>query len=302
MLLHLRSWIYAARPKTLCIGLMPILLGSFLAMKLSLLHMPTLFLCILGALTIQIGTNYCNDYFDYINCADTSCRQGNKKVIEQGLISADAMKKAFIASFLLAAIVACFLVQRGGFSILIIACICILFSIAYTAPPFPLAYLGLGDVFVLIFYGPIATMTCFYLHTHQLDWHHLIVGCMPGVLGLGPLIMNNLRDVDQDRAANKKTLIVRLGESFGQRYFLCTVALGICLPYIQSIIFDKNPFVICTSFAFIPLLKNLPLLFSVRDKHKMHQLFIVSAKTVPLFTLCYALSELLFYVSKAFFT
>jgi 1,4-dihydroxy-2-naphthoate octaprenyltransferase len=298
----LMLWMYAARPKTLCIGAAPILYGSLLALKRQQFDLTTFLLCLLGALSVQIGTNYCNDYYDFLNKADTLSRKGNQKVLSLGLLSPHAMKLAFIFAFLIAGLVALFLIKRGGMVIIPIACMCIFFSIAYTAPPYPLAYLGLGDVFVLIFYGPVATLTCFYLHTRSFQWENLLIGFIPGILGLAPLIMNNIRDLEQDRIALKKTLIVRFGETFGKVYFLFTILVCLQAPYLQSFLFDKNPYVFLTSIAYIPLCKQLPLLFSYQDKHKLHHLFIASAKTVPLYILMYGLSELVFYASKNFFT
>lgn len=301
MLHCIKLWIYAARPKTLFIGAAPIIFGSLLAFKHSTFDLQTFILCLLGSLLIQIGTNYSNDYYDFLNKADTSLRKGNIKVLEQGLLSLGSMKNAFIACFFLAGAVAISLLQRGGLPILAIACVCIVFSISYTAPPFPLAYLGLGDLFVVVFYGPIATLTCFYLHAHFLTLENAFIGVIPGVLGLGPLIMNNIRDLDQDRIANKKTLIVRWGDVFGKYYFFSILGLGMVLPYVHSLLFDKNPFVFLTTLAYVPVLKNLPLLSNFTDRQQLHQLFIASAKIVPLYTLLYVLSELLFYVTRPLF-
>lgn len=301
MLQSLRLWVYAARPKTLFIGSAPILFGSLLAIKHSQFHLPTFFLCLIGALSIQIGTNYCNDYFDYINKADTFSRKGNKKVLEQGCVSPKTMKKAFLFSFLVSGFTTVFLLPRGGLVLLFIASMCIFFSIAYTAPPFPLAYLGLGDVFVLVFYGPITTLTCFYLHSHSFFLENILLSLIPGVLGLGPLIMNNLRDLEQDRQVDKKTLIVRFGDSFGKYYFLITLLIGSTIPYIHSFFFEKNPFIFLTTLSYIPVIKKLPVLFNYKDRNELQNLFIASAKTVPLYTIFYLISEGIFYVTRSLF-
>ena len=294
-------WIYAARPKTLFIGAFPILLGSLLAFKQDSFNAFTLILCLIGALSIQIGTNYSNDYFDFIKQADNASRKGSYKVLEQGLVSLQAMKKAFISSFVIAGIVTTLLIQQGGVIILAVSLLCILLSIAYTAPPFPLAYLGLGDVFVLFFYGPVATLTTYYLHTHTLDPRTLLIAFLPGLLGLGPLVMNNLRDVEQDAKVNKRTLIVRFGERFGRNYFVIIMFFSFILPYIHALVFSKNPFIFLTSFAFLPLKNTLTLLFSHHDKKELQALFISSARIIPLFTLLFALSELALYVFKSLF-
>jgi 1,4-dihydroxy-2-naphthoate octaprenyltransferase len=292
---------YATRPKTLCIGVAPIVFGSLLALKRQQFDLITFLLCLLGALSIQIGTNYCNDYYDFLYKADTLSRKGNQKVLSQGLVSPQAMKLAFIFAFLLAGFITAFLIKRGGIVIIPIACMCIFFSIAYTAPPYPLAYLGLGDIFVLIFYGPVATLTCYYLHTRSFQWENLLIGFIPGILGLGPLIMNNLRDLEEDKIVLKKTLIVRFGETFGKVYFLSTVFASLLATYLHTFLFDKNLYVLLTCIAYIPLCKQLPVLFSYKDKRELHHLFLASAKTVPLYILIYGLSELIYYASTHFF-
>jgi 1,4-dihydroxy-2-naphthoate octaprenyltransferase len=298
MIKSAKVWLYAARPKTLFIGAAPILFGSLLALKQSTLDLQTFLLCLIGAIAIQIGTNYSNDYYDFLNKADTCQRQGSEKVLEQGLVSPFSMQRAFMYAFFLAVCITLCLINKGGLPFLIIAFFCIFFSIAYTAPPFPLAYLGLGDVFVLIFYGPVATLTCFYLHSHSFCFDHILTGLMPGFLGLGPLIINNIRDVEQDRLANKKTLIVRCGDLFGRYYFMLVLSIGIVLPYAQAFLYDKNPFVFLTTLAYLPVFKNIHLLSNCENRSELQHLFLATAKAVPLFTVLYFLSELLFYVSK----
>lgn len=294
-------WMYAARPKTLFIGAFPILLGSLLAFRQDSFSSFILIMCFIGALSIQIGTNYSNDYFDFVKQADNASRKGSYKVLERGLVSLQAMKTAFIICFIIAGIITSFLIQQGGWIILAVSLLCIFLSIAYTAPPLPLAYLGLGDVFVLVFYGPVATLTTYYLHTHTFNPSVLLIAFLPGILGLGPLIMNNLRDVEQDAKVNKRTLIVRWGERFGRNYFLMIMLLALILPYIDAALFSKNPFIVLTSFAFLPLKNTIYRLFSHDDKKELQPLFIASAQIIPLFTLLFALSELAFYVFKSLF-
>ena len=279
-----RLWIYAARPKTLFIGAAPILIGTIMALQKGVFH-PLIFLwTILGALFIQIGTNYSNDYFDFLKGADTASRKGSYKVLQQGLISPQAMKFGFIFCFAIAALCSLVLALHAGSIILIIGALCIAFSILYTAPPFPLAYLGLGDLFVLIFYGPVATICCYYLQTLHISIEVIIASFIPGLLGLGPLTMNNLRDRAGDALVNKKTVVVRFGMLYGKIQYLLSLCFVFCIPFF--LVFYTHDHLFCLSASLstllaIPLIKTV---FQTNDPCILQTIFIKTAKLIPLYT------------------
>lgn len=207
----------ASRPKTLAIALVPILVGTALAYGLHQTVRPLLSLmAFLSALFIQIGTNLINDALDFIKGADTKERLGPQRVTQSGLMDAKWVLRAGFFCFLISTVLAIPLVIEGGWPLVCVGLLSFLAGYAYTGGPFPLAYQGLGDLFVLIFYGWVAVGGVYYLNTGQLDWTAWIAGLQVGLLATIPIAINNLRDHTTDRKVGKKTLPVRFGPSFGK--------------------------------------------------------------------------------------
>src|SRR4051794_23693445 len=164
-------WLLAARPKTLAAAVTPVLVGTALARNIAAaIHWPSLVFALLGAVFIQIGTNYVNDALDFKKGADTHTRLGPLRVTQAGLLDADKVLRGAYACFLLAALCGVPLILRGGWPIVIIGVASILAAYAYTGGPYPLAYHGLGEVFVMIFFGFVAVGGSFYLQRLALDW------------------------------------------------------------------------------------------------------------------------------------
>lgn len=284
----LSLWIFAARPKTLCIGAFPILLSASYAFCEGSFNPFYLFVSLLGAFSIQIGTNYSNDYFDFLKGADTSLRKGSAKILQQGLASPNQMKIAFIFFFSLGAFIGLYLGFLKGLIYLGIGVVCIVFSLLYSCGPFPLAYRGVADIFVLLFYGPVAFMTSYSLHGSGYKSSIYMISFLPGLIGLGPLILNNLRDKIEDAACKKRTLIVRYGEKFGAIYYLIVHLIAFILVLLFALKKQK------LSLTF-PLFCFLPYIFICKkllSKAPCYQaLFIFNAKILPplVFILCFAL-------------
>ena len=175
------------------------------------------FLCALGgALFIQIGTNLVNDALDFKRGADTHERLGPLRVTQAGLLSPGAVMGGAYASFGLAALCGIPLIVRGGWPIVVIGVVSIVAAYAYTGGPYPLAYHGLGEVFVLVFFGFTAVGGSYYLQRLTIDIPALIAGFACGALAVILLAINNLRDIPSDRASNKRTLAARFGERFAR--------------------------------------------------------------------------------------
>lgn len=226
-----RIWLEAARPKTLPAAAAPVLMGCAMAWEAGLFH-PLAALCaFVGALLIQIGTNYANDYFDFAKGADTGERLGPTRATAAGLVSPARMKAATAIVFGLAFVAGLYLIYRGGWPILLVGVLSILFGILYTGGPFPLGYIGAADVFVLIFFGPVAVGGTYYVQALELPWYVAVAGLGPGLLSTAILTVNNLRDADGDRKAGKKTLAVRLGKGFSRaQYAVCMVVATVGVP------------------------------------------------------------------------
>jgi 1,4-dihydroxy-2-naphthoate octaprenyltransferase len=213
----LRHWLLAARPKTLSAAVVPVLVGSALAA-----HEPAavswwVFVCALcAAVLIQVATNLINDAIDFKKGTDTAERLGPTRVTQAGLISPGAVMRAAVLCLMGAAWFGIPLIYRGGWPMLVVGLVSIAMAYAYTGGPYPLAYHGLGELFVLLFFGFIAVGGTFYAHSLQLTQSALLAGFACGALATVLLVINNLRDVDGDRRSNKKTLVVRFGETFAR--------------------------------------------------------------------------------------
>jgi len=227
----IQRWVLAARPKTLWAAVGPVMIGTALAHGDGGMHLSSAIAALLGAILLQIGTNFCNDYADFTKGADSPSRVGPARAVASGWITPRQMFNATVLIFLLAAMVCGYLVLRGGWPFLVLGVVSILAGIVYTAGPYPLAYLGLGDLFVLFFFGPVAVAGTYYVQTLEFSWIPVAAGLGPGLLSVAILTVNNLRDVDGDREAGKKTLAVRFGEKFARfEYAFCLVAASI-LPF-----------------------------------------------------------------------
>ncbi len=222
------NWILAARPKTLLAGFAPVAIGTAIAIRDEQFHFLAMAGALLCAISVQIGTNFCNDYCDFFQGADTDERKGPTRAVQSGLISPRAMLIATILMFSITGMSACFLYMRAGWIFLVLGAFSILFGVLYTAGRYSLAYLGIADPFVLFFFGPVAVAGTHYVQALQFDWSTVIAGLGPGLVATGLLVVNNLRDIDEDRVANKRTLAVRFGAAFSRyQYTVCIVGAAI---------------------------------------------------------------------------
>lgn len=214
---RLRAWLLASRPKTLSAAVVPVLMGSALALREPAEFRLSIFLCALfGAIFIQIATNFINDALDFKKGADTGERIGPLRVTQAGLLSADAVMRGAYVCFFLAALCGVPLVLRGGWPLIVIGVASILCAYAYTGGPLPLAYHGLGELFVLLFFGFVAVGGTYYVLSLQFHRAALVAGFAAGSLGVVLIAINNLRDVATDRVSNKRTVAVRFGERFAR--------------------------------------------------------------------------------------
>lgn len=215
-------WLLAIRPKTLPAAAGPVIVGSALAYADHGFRFGPALACFLAALFLQIGSNLANDVFDYEKGADRGERFGPTRVTQAGLLTPAEVKRGMLVVFCLSVGLGIYLIFMGGWPILIIGGTAILAAIAYTGGPFPLAYHGLGDLFVFIFFGLAAVAGTYYVQmlttTASVWWMAVAMG----LLTVAILVVNNLRDIENDRLANKRTLAVRFGEQFSRvEYVIC---------------------------------------------------------------------------------
>ncbi len=224
-----RHWLEAARPKTLPVAVIPVMVGTALAAAHRSADFGKATICLLFALLVQIGTNFANDYFDYVKGADTAGRVGPRRAVAAGLIAPRAMLRATWLVLGVAFAVGLLLVREGGWILLPIGVGSILCALAYTGGPFPLGYHGLGDVFVFIFFGLVAVGTTFYVQAGGLAPEAISCAAAIGLLAANILVVNNYRDAETDALAGKKTLVVRFGRKFALwQYALSHVVALLC--------------------------------------------------------------------------
>lgn len=281
------KWLEAARLKTLVISIAPVAIGTAVTPKVD---QTILWMTLLCAVLIQIGTNFANDYFDHKHGSDTKERKGPRRLIGAGLISQRQMGLAILTAFTLAAFPGAYLIYIGGWIIAALFALAVLCGIAYTAGRYSFKRTGLADLIVFIFFGPVATLSTYYLQTGIFDPLILFVSIAPGLIPVAVLCANNVRDRIEDKKCGKKTLAVRFGKRFGQLEYSCTLLIGILAIYPLG--FYKTGF-------FLPLLSVIPaarLIHKMWTYKKSEELIDVlsgTAKVLALYTLLFCLGALL---------
>lgn len=250
-------FVEAARPRTLPAGLAPVALGAALAARDGHFHLSSCLAAVLGALAIQIGTNYANDYYDHEKGADTDARIGPRRATQAGLVAPSMMRWAFIAAFAVAAAAGAYLALRAGWPIVLVGVASVACGILYTGGPRPLGYLGLGDVFVLVFFGPVAVAGTYGVQSLSFEPRAVLLGLAPGLLSVAILVVNNLRDRHTDAVAGKRTLAVRFGATFARVEYTVAVIGGIALAALSAA--RTGP------LGLLPLLAWVPAMGTIRQ-------------------------------------
>jgi 1,4-dihydroxy-2-naphthoate octaprenyltransferase len=230
------TWIRAARPATLTAALVPVMVGTAVAHATGGARWDTALAALLGACAIQIGTNFANDVFDAEKGADTEARLGPVRAVAAGLLSARAMRLAMIAAFAAATLFGSYLVWTSGWPIVVIGALSIASGIAYTGGPYPLGYNGLGDVFVMIFFGFVAVLGTVVVQTGELPPLGWAAAVPVGAIATAILVVNNVRDRATDVHAGKRTLIVRFGRRFGELEYAGLLALAYVVPIALAVL------------------------------------------------------------------
>lgn len=228
-----RVWLRTARPFTLTASVSPILVGTALAGYTGAFRFSVFIAALLSCLCLQIGANYFNEYFDYAYGLDHAGSLGASTVIFRGEMSAGEVRLAGALSFALAALLGLYLIATVGPSVLLFGLGAMAIAYFYSARPFKLASRGLGDVMVYLAMGFLMTWGAYYIQTHTWSWHALAASIPVGCLVVAILNMNNVRDYEDDLAVNKRTLPVRFGREWGQRYH-ATLLYG---AYVSTTIF-----------------------------------------------------------------
>lgn len=286
-------WVLAARPKTLWAAMAPVFMGTAMAAAGGAFHLWAALAALAGAVLIQIGTNYANDYYDYTKGADEGERLGPLRVTQAGLVSPSAMRTATAIVFGAAFMIGIYLVVRGGWPIVVIGLLSILFGILYTAGPYPLGYNGLGEIFVLVFFGPVAVGGTYYVQALTVDWTVLVAGLSPGLFSVAILAVNNLRDIDSDRRANKRTLAARFGRTFGRLEYLLTVVIGSLIPTALCLAHRASIWVLLTLVVPLIAIPTFRTVYSTTDGPKLNDVLATTGKLLLLFAVLFSVGWLI---------
>lgn len=287
-----RSWILASRPKTLPAAVAPVLVGSALAAYSNTFKPLAALVALLCSLMIQIGTNFVNDLYDYLHGTDKKDRPGPLRVLAAGLITKREMETGIILIFGTAFAAGMYLVYLGGWPIFIIGVLSILAGIAYTAGPYPLAYNGLGDIFVFLFFGFVGTAGTFYVQALYLDYLTILASVPVGALITNILVVNNYRDRVDDMAAGKRTLAVIFGSSFARLQYIVLLLLSYLVPVIVYVFFKPELWIFLPMLT-IPLsVKLVRMIFSLEGS-QLNKTLELTAKLSALYGLLFAFGILL---------
>jgi 1,4-dihydroxy-2-naphthoate octaprenyltransferase len=248
--MKIAHWMAAARPKTLPAALSPVMVGCALAAREGSFNWIPACCCAFFALLIQIATNFANDYFDFKKGTDNARRIGPTRAVAAGWISPPAMLAAALLCTALAILAGLALLPYGGNALLWIGAASAICAFAYTGGPFPLAYHGLGDLFVLIFFGWIAVAFTGFVQTQQHSLQAILMGTSIGCLSVNLLLINNYRDHDNDRDCGKRTTVVRFGLRYGRWQYRSCVMLSLISTLTTAFIL-KNPLLPIATFPLI---------------------------------------------------
>lgn len=237
------AWLLAARPRTLAVAVGPIAVGTAVASGQGGAQFGPAFAALLGAVLLQLGSNFANDVYDFEKGADTDARIGPARATQLGLLSPAQMRRGMWAVFGAATLVGIYLVAVAGWPIIAIGLASILAAISYTGGPWPFGYHGLGDPMVFLFFGVIAVMGTTYVQTLEVSSLALLASIPVGALSTATLVVNNVRDRDTDVVAGKKTLAVRLGPRGGRLEYACLVAVAYLMLPVFWVVCERSPWV-----------------------------------------------------------
>lgn len=245
-----RAWVLAARPKTLFAAVGPVLLGAGLAGADGAFAPAPFAAALACALLIQIAANFANDYSDYVRGVDTEERTGFTRTAQAGWVRPRQLVAAVAAAFAMATLISVYLVLRGGWPVVAIGVAAMVATVTYTGGPWPFGYHGLGDLFAFVFFGPVAVGGTYYVQALSLPADALLAGAGVGALVTAILVVNNLRDLDTDARAGKRTLAVLLGRRGTKAEYVGLLGLAAAVPPAGVVLAAWSPGALTALAAF----------------------------------------------------
>jgi len=239
----LRLWVVASRPRTLPAAVAPVLVGTALAILYDEFRALAFLAALVGSVFIQIGTNLANDYSDARRGADTEDRLGPVRVTAGGLMPPQSVLTGTYVAFGIAVVAGLYLASVAGWELLLVGAASIAAGVLYTGGPRPYGYEGLGELFVFVFFGVVAVVGTFYVQADELPWEAFALSVPVGLLASAVLVVNNVRDIDTDRRAGKRTLAVKLGRERARLLYLGMLLLAYAVPLAIAPTEDLSPWV-----------------------------------------------------------
>lgn len=259
-----RAWVLASRPATLTAAIVPVLVGSAVAHAVGGFRLLPALAALVGAMLIQIATNFANDVFDHEKGADTEERLGPTRATASGLLSAKQMRAALITTLGLTFIPGVYLVAVGGWPIVIIGIASMLSGVAYTGGPYPLGYHGLGDVFVFVFFGLVAVCGTVFVQANSIPLLAWLAASAVGAIATAILVVNNVRDRETDVKAGKRTLAVRFGKRAGIFEYVLMFVVAYSAPVLAMMLAHVGPWVLLPLVS-VPLAIRLTHALATRE-------------------------------------
>lgn len=279
-----KAWVLAARPKTLTAAAVPVMIGTAMAWNHTggegFRYVAAL-LCFLFAFVMQIDANFVNDYFDFKRGNDDETRLGPERACAQGWVTDSAMKKALAVTTLIACLVGLPLIIYGGIEMILIGIACVVFCFLYTTT---LSYIAMGDVLVLLFFGIVPVCCTYYVEVPSVTWEELYpvflmsIGC--GLVVDTLLLVNNYRDIENDRRAGKRTLVVFIGKKATEVIYLLVVPIALAIMFVVGC---KLYFIVLAALMFVKHFMTWRTMVSIGEGRELNKVLGMTAANIFLY-------------------
>ncbi len=278
-----QAWILATRPRTLSAAAAPVVAGSGFAAADGVFAPMVAAVALAGALFIQIATNLANDYYDFVKGGDNAERLGPVRVTQAGILPPDAVFCGMIVALGLATLTGVYLAWVAGWPVIVIGLVSMLMGVCYTGGPYPLSYHGLGDVFVFVFFGPVATAATYYVQAVAWSPDAILAGAGLGAFSTAMLVVNNLRDRETDGAAGKRTLAVRFGDRFTVAQYFVSLAAAVAVPVAGIGLMAWSPWTLLALSGLAPCLPASRRVLGFTDRRALNPALGMTARGVALY-------------------
>jgi 1,4-dihydroxy-2-naphthoate octaprenyltransferase len=281
------AWVLASRPATLTAALVPVVVGTAVAHVSGGVRIGPALAALFGAFMLQITSNFANDVFDHEKGADTAERLGPTRAVQSGLLTPRQVRAGMVTTIALAVAAGLYLTAVAGWPIVVIGICSILAGVAYTGGPYPLGYHGLGDVFVMIFFGFVAVTGTVFVQTGTIPALAWLAAMPVGAIATAVLVVNNVRDRETDVKAGKRTLAVRFGRRAGVAEYATLCALAYAAPVVAIVALHRSPWVLLP-LATLPVAIRLWRTLATTEGRPLNACLVGTAKLLLFYGVLFA--------------